>query len=77
MTNKAGGWREVSIAGHACHVFTPARANPHSFTVLYLHGVHLQTLHDQRPFLDAFERHGLTCVAPMTVKFFRWRAGPR
>ena len=61
-----GGWTEHSVASHPCHVYEPPRRHATGGVVLYLHGVHLQTLHDHQAFADGFNRHGLVCVAPMT-----------
>jgi pimeloyl-ACP methyl ester carboxylesterase len=61
-----GTWTTCDIEGHPCDVFQPARPHPHGFTVLYLHGVHLQRLADQPPFVEQFERHCLRVVAPHT-----------
>ena len=60
--------REVSIGGHPADVFEPAGRNPQGFVVLYLHGVHLNRLVDKRAFIEQFEKHGLTVVAPFTKR---------
>jgi hypothetical protein len=60
-----GTWTEESIAGHSCDVYTPPRRNPHGFVVLYLHGVHLNRLHDKQPFVEQFDNTAGGC-------FFLW-----
>jgi S-formylglutathione hydrolase FrmB len=61
-------WTAEPIAGHPCDVYVPSQPNPHGFVVLYLHGVHLNRLHDKRAFIEQFDRHGLPVVAPMTQR---------
>ena len=61
-------WSSVTLAGHACDVFDPVAPNPHGFVVVYLHGVHLNRLVDQRAFTAEFERHGLPVVAPFAAR---------
>ena len=62
------GWSTVTVAGHACDVFEPPRPSEHGYVVIYLHGVHLSRLHDKYPFVEAFVRHGLRVIAPMTQR---------
>jgi len=57
-------WTTQTIGGHACEWFEPSAPNPHGYTVLYLHGVHLQKLGDQPPFTEQFERFGLRVIGP-------------
>lgn len=61
-----GTWTEETVGGHRCDVFEPAAPGERQFIVLYLHGVHLQRLTDKQAFVEQFERHGLSVVAPMT-----------
>ncbi len=63
-----GQWQQQTIGGHPCDVFEPAVRHEKGFVVLYLHGVHLNRLVNQRPFIDEFEKHGLTVVAPFTKR---------
>ncbi len=62
----SGSWSEVDVAGHACEVYEPPQTNPHGFVVIYLHGVHLNRLHDKPAFLREFDRLGLRVVCPRT-----------
>jgi S-formylglutathione hydrolase FrmB len=62
----SGVWSEETVGGHPCDLFMPAVQNPHGFVVLYLHGVHLNRLHDKTAFMEQVERYGLPVVAPMT-----------
>ena len=45
-------WSEVSLAGHPVYLYEPAQRNPHGFVLIYLHGVHLNRLHDKGWFLN-------------------------
>ena len=64
----SGNWTEELIAGKPCDVFTPAQRHSQGYVVLYLHGVHLNRLHDKAPFMAAFEQHGLAVVSPITQR---------
>jgi S-formylglutathione hydrolase FrmB len=64
----SGVWSEESVGGHPCDLFMPAVLNGCGYVVLYLHGVHLNRLHDKPAFIEQFERHGLPVVAPMTQR---------
>lgn len=61
-----GTWSEVRVAGHLCEVYEPSRPSPHGYVAIYLHGVHLNRLHDKDSFVRQFERHGLRVVCPRT-----------
>ena len=61
-------WTEVTVSGHPCDVYEPARRNEHGYVVLYLHGVHLQRLREYPAFDQQWERHGLPVIAPMTER---------
>ena len=63
-----GSWSEVDLSGHVCEVYTPPQLNPHGYVVIYLHGVHLNRLHDKPQFLREFDRHGLRVVCPRTAR---------
>ncbi len=60
------GWTLESVGGHPCDVYRPGEPNPQGYVVLYLHGVHEETLADHEPFTCEFARHGLTVVGPRT-----------
>jgi S-formylglutathione hydrolase len=64
----AGRWSEIDVAGHACQVYEPAQLNPHNYTVIYLHGVHLGNLCDHPAFAAEFDRYGLRMIAPVTYR---------
>ncbi len=66
MSAGRGIWSEASVSGHTCELFEPAVKNPNQYVVLYLHGVHQGSLQQQQPFIDQFEKHGLSVVAPRT-----------
>jgi S-formylglutathione hydrolase FrmB len=61
-------WIETNIAGHACDVFEPVERNPRGFSLIYLHGMHLNRLVDQPAFTAEFERHGLPVAAPFAAR---------
>lgn len=56
----------MEVAGHECDVYTPAVRHPQGFALLYLHGVHLNRLHDKEQFIREFNRHGLRVMCPRT-----------
>jgi pimeloyl-ACP methyl ester carboxylesterase len=68
MSNDAGTWSVVELAGHPCDVFEPAVLNEQRFVVLYLHGVHLARLADHPAFAEEFARRGLPVVSPHTKR---------
>jgi S-formylglutathione hydrolase FrmB len=63
---RSGTWSDVEIAGHVAEIYEPPQPGPHGFTVVYLHGVHLNRLSDHREFERQFDRHGLRVVCPRT-----------
>lgn len=63
-----GNWFEVDVAGHACEIYEPPQASQHGYTVVYLHGVHLNSLRDKPDFQRQFDRHGLRVVCPRTAR---------
>jgi pimeloyl-ACP methyl ester carboxylesterase len=66
MSSLPPRWSLVNVAGHDCEVYEPANPHPHGFTVVYLHGVHLNHLYDQEPFVAQLARHGLRAICPRT-----------
>src|SRR5690348_4280973 len=66
MTEAVGGWSEIKVAGHICHVFEPARPSPHGYVVIYLHCSRMGKLRAYPSFHAEFERHGLRVIAPAT-----------
>lgn len=63
-----GTWTEELVAGKRVDVYDPPRRNEHGYVVLYLHGVHLNRLHDKAAFVYEFDKYGLPVVAPMTQR---------
>lgn len=63
-----GMWSEITVAGHACHIYVPPKPSPHGFTVMYLHGLHLARLADHPVFERLFDQRGLRCIAPVTQR---------
>jgi len=63
-----GAWTTESVGGHECDVYLPPQRSPHGYVALYLHGVHLNRLHDQPKFIEQFDKHGLAVVCPMTER---------
>ncbi len=63
-----GTWTEVEIAGHACYVYEPPERNTRNYVAIYLHGVHLGRLQEMPAFTEAFDRHGLPVVCPVTQR---------
>ena len=71
-------WTLEDVGGHPCDIFEPRERHPQGFVVMYLHGVHEQTLADHEPFTEQFERHGLVVVRPpyatkLVVKSYLYR----
>ncbi len=64
MTNIAGTWSTVTIAGKQADVYDPAKPSPDGLAVLHLHGHGLTTLRDNPVFSAALERHGLPAICP-------------
>jgi S-formylglutathione hydrolase FrmB len=64
----AGTWSEELVTGKPCDVYVPERQNEHGYVVMYLHGVHLNRLHDKPAFMEQFDRYGLPVVAPRTER---------
>lgn len=63
-----GTWALETVGGHPCDVYEPPVRSPYGYVVLYLHGVHLNRLHNKTVFLEQFDRHGLAVVAPLTKR---------
>jgi S-formylglutathione hydrolase FrmB len=61
-------WSTDTVAGHPVDLYVPPAPSPHGYVVLYLHGVHLNRLHDKAAFIAEFDRHGLSVVAPQTQR---------
>ncbi|MCC7086059.1 MAG: esterase [Pirellulales bacterium] len=66
MTPNAGSWSTIHLADKPCDIFEPAAPSPHGYTVVYLHGVHLNRLTDKPAFTAEFEKYGLRVIAPLT-----------
>lgn len=61
-------WKETMLGGHPCDIYRPDDPHPNGYVIIYLHGVHLQRLVDKTAFTEAFAKHRLTVVAPMTQR---------
>jgi len=61
-------WTNESVGGHPCDIYVPPRPSPHGYVALYLHGVHLNRLHDKSRFIEQFDDHGLAVVCPLTQR---------
>ncbi len=55
-------WTTIDCGGQACEVFEPARSRLGA--VIYLHDAEQRSLRDRQPFVESFERFGLSVVAP-------------
>jgi pimeloyl-ACP methyl ester carboxylesterase len=66
MSQPAGTWSEIDLAGHACWVFEPAVPSKHLYVVIYLHGGDVGRLADLAEFTRQFDRYGLRVIQPMT-----------
>src|SRR5688572_17388591 len=63
-----GTWSEETVGGHPCDVYVPDRRSERGDVVLYLHGVHVNRLHDKAHFVHEFDKYGLAVVAPITQR---------
>lgn len=61
-----GNWSTVEVFNKPCDIYEPAAPSPHGYTLMYLHGVHLNRLIDKPAFTAEFEHHGLRVIAPMS-----------
>ena len=68
MSQTAAGWTEIVHGGHPCYIFEPDHPSDHGFVVIYLHGVQQDRLSDEPAFAQAFQRHGLRVVCPVTQR---------
>ena len=68
MARSSGNWSQLEVAGHECAIYEPPHLNPHGYTVVYLHGVHLNRLNDKPAFIEQFDRCGLRVVCPRTAR---------
>ncbi len=59
-------WQTVEIAGHPCETFIPQTPHEQGYTVIYLHGVHLQKLSEHPEFVQPFADRGLRIISPQT-----------
>ncbi len=62
----AGVWSEIKLAGHECRIFEPARPSEHGYAVIYLHCSEAAPIGRFSAFNEAFERHGLRVIEPVT-----------
>ncbi len=62
----ADQWSKISVTGHSCRIFEPTNPSPHGYTILYLHGSHVENLADYPRITQQFEQHGLRVIAPIT-----------
>lgn len=64
MTQIAGTWTQVEIAGKTADIYEPAAPGEHGQVVLHLHGHGLTTLKDNPVFSAELEQHGLRAICP-------------
>jgi enterochelin esterase-like enzyme len=68
VTELPGVWMSTTVGGHPCFEYEPPQPHRAGFVVLYLHGVHLGRLDENPAYTQAFARHGLRVVAPVTKR---------
>jgi len=68
LSTNIGVWSEALVAGHPCDIYEPPEPSPHGYTVIYLHGVHLNRLVENEAFSAEFARHGLRAIVPLTQR---------
>ncbi len=66
MSEQAGTWSDVSVAGHTCAVFEPARPSEHRYAVVYLHGSDVGPLANLAEFTRELDRYGLRVIQPFS-----------
>ena len=54
MSETAGIWSEIDLAGHCCHVFDPAVPSLHGYVVIYLHCNLSASLRGYPAFMEQF-----------------------
>jgi S-formylglutathione hydrolase FrmB len=62
------GWSTVEIDRHECQVYQSRQLSPHGYVIVYLHGVHLNSLAGQQPFIERFEQLGARVICPHTAR---------
>jgi len=60
------GWSRAQVAGHVVELYEPSTPSEHGYVLLYLHGVHLQSLSANAVYTGEFARLGLRVIAPQT-----------
>jgi pimeloyl-ACP methyl ester carboxylesterase len=58
--------KAITVADHPCHVFEPTTRNPDGSTIVFLHDSDGAGLDGRAAYLEQFQRHGLTCIAPIS-----------
>jgi len=64
MTEIAGTWSRIEIAGKPADIYEPAQPSEHNYVVLHLHGHGGRTLKDNTAYSVELERYGLRAVCP-------------
>ncbi len=64
MTRRNENWTSHVLRGHTCDLYRPPQPSTHNYCLIYLHGVHLESLRDKDAFLQWFDKFGLTVFAP-------------
>ena len=64
MSEIAGTWSQVEIAGKLADVYDPREPAEPDRVILHLHGHGLETLKDNVAFSRELERHGLRAICP-------------
>lgn len=63
MSNSINGdWRAVQITGKECDVFEPPARG--KFAIVFLHGVGLETLANNRVFTELLAKYQVACICP-------------
>ncbi|VAX41150.1 hypothetical protein MNBD_PLANCTO02-3221 [hydrothermal vent metagenome] len=64
MTNIAGTWSQIDLAGKKIDIYEPAQPAEHGDVVLHLHGHGLTTIAENPVYSAQLEKHGLRCLCP-------------
>lgn len=66
MSEAAGNWRQIEVAGHVCRTYEPPSPGAHHDTIVYLHCGEAASLRGYPAFTHEFDRYGLRVIEPVT-----------
>jgi S-formylglutathione hydrolase FrmB len=66
MSNAAGTWSQIELAGHLCRLYEPPSPSSHNDAIIYLHCSEAASLRGYPAFVKEFDRHGLRVIEPIS-----------